>query len=53
MVQDQDELILDARARYIDSLNIARTTRNTTRTKSRTKTVEQALVVNNVTASAS
>jgi hypothetical protein len=53
MIQDQDELILDARDRYIDSLNIARTTRNTTRTKPRTKTVEKALVVNHVTTSAS
>jgi hypothetical protein len=53
MIQDEDELILEARDRYIDSLNIARTTRNTTRTKPRTKKVEQALVANYVTTSAS
>jgi hypothetical protein len=53
MIQDQDELILDAHQRYKDSLNIARTTRNTTRVKGRAKTSESAIVVNNVTTSAS
>jgi hypothetical protein len=46
----EDE-ILDAHKRYIDSLNIARTTRETTRIKPRSKTKDPVLVVNNVTTS--
>ncbi|MEP4888486.1 MAG: hypothetical protein ABJV04_00545 [Aliiglaciecola sp.] len=44
----QDAIIEDARQRYIDSLNIARTTRNTTQSKTRSKSKDPALVVNNI-----
>jgi hypothetical protein len=49
----EDERILDAHKRYVEALDIARTTRHTTLVKPRKKKIEPALVVNHVTTSAS
>ena len=50
-IKNEDEAILEAHKRYVDSLNIARTTRDTTRSKARTKTKAPVSVINNVTTS--
>jgi hypothetical protein len=49
----EDERIIDAHKRYVEALDIARTTRHTTQVKPRMKKSEPALVVNHVSTSAS
>lgn len=45
----QDGIIEEAKQRYVDSLNTARTTRNTTRVKPKDRKFESAAVINHVT----
>ena len=49
-VKQQENLIAEAHQRYVDALNVARTTRHTTKVKPKDKKVSSTLVVNNVTA---
>lgn len=48
--KNEEDLIKEAHGRYVKSLNIARTTRNTTRVKPNLQNTGSTLVVNNVTA---
>ena len=51
LVLEKDDIIEEAKERYINSLNTARTTRNITRSKPRSKVLSSAAVINNVTTS--